>query len=305
MTGPRSRRAVLRTGALALVGTAGCTGNLGDAPADGTSKSTSAGTTPDAGEGSTTRRTTEESETATTTAEPLLAVEDVAIQSSFFYNSFPDAAAVAAREGTQLVFVELRLVGSVADLPSPDEIALVADGQRFEGRVAPGSTDGPWELSERGEAYSAESAQSGWVAFEIPDPLDTDRIALAYESDGRVFSDSLPAEVVETLARPPAEFEVAAFEFPESVRQGDSFEVSVAVENTGEVDGVFRAVLNQTHPLYGYRTIELVVPANEHREWSRRSDWNAHEADRAQFTLLAPGDKREATVKVVSETTTA
>lgn len=302
MTGPRSRRALLQTGALAFVGAAGCAGTLDEGSGDGPTDSTTSGTTGTPKE-SRANQTTEK--TTETTVESPLVIEDVQFRSSFFYNSFPDAAAVAAREGTQFVFVELRLAGSVADLPSPDEIALVADDQRFEGTVAPGSTDGPWELSERGEAYSAESAQSGWVAFEVPDPLDTDRIAFAYEADGRVFSHSLPAEVVETLARPPTEFEVAAFEFPKSVRQGDSFEVSVTVENAGEVDGVFRAVLNQTHPLYGYRTIELDVPANERREWSRRSDWNAHEADQAQFTLLAPGGKREATVEIVSETTTA
>jgi hypothetical protein len=311
MTGPRSRRALLQTGALALAGAAGCTGNFGDDRADdGASESTTSETTRTAeaarAEQTTDRATDQTSEgTTNTTVEPPLAIEGVQVQSSFFYRNYPDAAAVAGREGSQFVFVELQLAGSVADLPAPDEIALVADDQRFEGTVAPGSTDGPWELYEREDAYGTEPVQSGWIAFEVPDPLAGEQIALAYESGGRTFSKSLDTETVEILARPPVEFEIAAFEFPESVRQRESFEMSVTVETTGEVDGVFRAVLNQSHPLYGYRTIELDVPANERREWSRRSDWHVRDAERADFTLLTPVGKREATIEVVPETTTA
>lgn len=307
MTGGRSvysRRALLQTGAFALVGAAGCTGNLGDdAPGNGTSESTTEETTRAPEQSAAEEATEGAAETTTTTVEPLVALDDVQVQSSFFYRTHPDAAAVAAREGTQFVFADLQLVGSIADLPVPDEIALVAADRRFEGTVAPGSTDGPWELTGRGEAYATEPARSGWIAFEVPDPLSAEQIALSYESDGRAFSESLDTETTEALARPPAEFEIAGFEFPESIRQGGSFEVSVAVENTSEVDGIFRAVLNQSHPLYGYRTIELDVPANERREWSRRSDWSVHDAERADFTLLTPDKKREATVEVVSETT--
>lgn len=311
MTGPRSRRlysrrVLLQTGALGLVGAAGCTGGLGDEVVeDGGSRPTTTRTTR-AAKDSTTEETTEGAvETTTTTTEPLLALEDLQIQSSFFYRSFPDAAAVAARERTQFAFAELRLVGSTANLPSPDDIALTADDQRFEGTVAPGSSDGAWELYEREQAYASQPARSGWVAFEVPDPLDADRIALVYEADGRTFSLPLDSETVETLARPPAEFEVVAFDFPESVGQRESFEISVAVENASEIDGVFRAVLNQSHPSYTYRVVELNVPANGRREWSRRSDWNVHDAEEGRFTLLTPVGDYDATVEVVAETTTA
>lgn len=305
MTGPRTRRALLQTTALALVGTAGCTGNL-DAVEDDTEdkpSSTTAETTRTTSEEPPTDRTTDE--TTTTPTEPPLAVEDVQSQSSFFYNNYPDAAAVAARKGTQFVFVELQLVGSLEHLPSPDEIALTADDRRFNGTLAPGSSEGAWELHDRGQAYGTEPIQSGWVAFEVPAPLDAEQIALTYESGGRTFSESLDSEAVEALARPPAEFEVVAFDFPKSVRPGESFEMSVVVENTSEVDGVFRAVLNQSHPLYTYRTISLTVPASERREWTRSSDWNVGDAEQARFTLLTPLGKRDATIEVVSETTTA
>lgn len=301
MTGPRTRRALLQTTALALVGTAGCTGGLDDAAEDEASSSTTSGTTRTTAEEPPTDRTTDE--TATTLTEPLLAVEDVQIQSSFFYNNYPDAAAVAARKGTQFVFVELQLVGSLEYLPSPNKIALTADDRRFEGTLAPGSSDGAWELRDRGQAYDTEPIQSGWVAFEVPAPLDAEQIALTYESGGRTFSESLDSETVEALARPPAEFEVVAFDFPESIRSGESFEVSVVVENTSEVEGVFRAVLNQSRPSYTYHIIELAVPASERREWTRSSDWNVGDAEQARFTLLTPLGKRDATVEVVPETT--
>lgn len=305
MTGPRTRRGLLQSTALALVGTAGCTGGLDDDAADDrTTSSTPSGTTRTTSEEPPTDQTTDE--TTTTLTEPPLAVEDVQIQSSFFYNNYPDAAAVAAREGTQFVFVELELVGSLEHLPSPDEIALVTDDRRFEGTLAPGSSDGAWELREWEQPYGTEPIQSGWVAFEVPAPLDADQIALTYESGGRTFLEPLDSETVEALARPPAEFEVVAFDYPESVQQGESFEVSVVVENTSEVDGVFRAVLNQSRPSYTYRTIEMTVPPDERREWTQNFDYHSNEdVEEARFTLLTPVGKREATIEVVPETTTA
>lgn len=305
VTGPCSRRTLLHTGALALVGGAGCTAGLGG---DDSSENESSEPSPVATTGTTEEAATtvgqRTSRTTTAATEPPLAVENVAVQSSFFYGNHPDAAAVAGREATQFAFVELALVGSLQHLPSPEDIVLAADGRDFTGTLAPASTDGAWELHDRGRPYRVEPIQSGWVAFEVPAPLDADQVALAYESNGRRFSAPLDGEVIERLARPPAEFEVVAFDTPESVERGESFEMSVAVENASGVDGRFRAVLNRSRPSYAYRLVELEVPAGERREWTGRSDWSVRDSAEARFTLLTPGDDSDATVEIGPGTST-
>lgn len=303
MIGPRNRRALLRTGALALsAGLAGCVGGLDGETSDDTPNATTAETqtpTQDA-----TRTTDANFETETST-EPPLAVEDVRVQSSFFYLTTPDSAAVASSTETKFVFVDVRETTSSVLPPLSDDFTLVADGRRFDGTFELRRVSDPWDLYWQGPAYDPDEHGGGWVAFEVPVPFDADEVALTYESEGRTFWESLDAEVVESLAEPPAEFELVGFGFPESVEQNESFEVSVVVENASERDGVFRAVLNQTYPTYGPYPIEGTVPAGERWEWTETFSVRTPD-DRdtaAAFRLLTPGEKREAEIGVAHETT--
>ena len=303
MTGPRNRRALLRTGALALsAGLAGCGGGLGDGTGDVPDSTTTETETPP-----TTKRTTRTTASETTAAEPPLVVEDVRVQSSFVHLTTPDSAGVAAPEGTQFVFAEVAVgvVSSELVPPSPDGVSLAGDDWRFNGTTTPGPTYDAYQLYRREPAYDLGENRGGWVAFEVPNPLDASEVALTYESNGRTFSEPLAAETVAALAEPPAEFELVGFDAPESVEQYESFEVSVAVENASERDGVFRAVLNQTYPTYGPYPIEGAVPAGERREWTETFSVRIPDGrdTAAAFRLLTPGEKREAAVEAAAETT--
>ena len=288
MTRRRSRRALLRTGALAVTGIAGCVGGLDDGP-DGTeTESRRTAETTD-------RRMTRTSGTPTTEA-PAVELEPVGVRSSFFYLETPDTLGVEADEGTQFAFV---LVRPRTDTPRPSDLALVADGRHFWGTLAPGDVGGPRRLAELGSVYRAEDARAGWVAFEVPNPLDADEVALTYDGRDR----SLGESVVSALRAPPADFELTSFEAPERVARGASFAVSAGVENVGEGDGVFRASLNELGPEYGPHRTSVAVPAGERREraWTVGTS-DSPDAERVRLGLDSVAGDREATVEMVEQT---
>ncbi|WP_276301140.1 hypothetical protein [Halorussus lipolyticus] len=294
MTRPRNRRALLRTGVLAMGGLAGCIGGLGEGPAETTSERRTA--TGD--DSSATVGTDKPAETDTATAGPS-AVEfvPVGVQSSFFYCPSPDSVAVVTAEETQFAFVQVR---PQTDSPPPSDFSVVADGRRFWGTLAPGDVAGPHRVYELGSGYHSGEVEPGWVAFEVPNPLDADDIALAYQ-DRR---ESVGAGLAADLREPPAEFGLVSFDAPETVAHDETFEVSLTVENVGESAGVFRASLNQLGPTYAPYPAELSVPAGERREetWSF-GDHISAETDEIVLRLELPADRRRANVEVVGGTT--
>lgn len=314
MTGPCSRRTLLRTGALALGSLAGCVGSLGSDTDEiddgGTTKPTTAETTMATGE--TTSRMTDSETTdsgatdgnETTDADSPLTLDGARVQSSFFYLTYPDAAAVAAPGGTQFVFADVRPVRSDALAPTRDEFALVADDRRFDPTFEPGPADSPMDLYEMRSAYDPDEHRAGWVAFVVPDPLDAREVALLYEADGEIHSEHFDSATVAELAAPPADFELVSFEAPDRVAHDESFRVSFAVRNVGERDGTFRACLNEAGPEYVPHPVELSVPVGERAEWFGSFGHSITEdATSATFRLSSAAGDREATVEVVSETT--
>lgn len=312
MTGPCSRRALLGTGALALGSLAGCVDSLGNVTDDvddgGTTRPTAETTTAETTTGEMTSRTTDSGATDgkdTKDADPPLALDGVRVQSSFFYLTYPDAAAVAAPEGSQFVFADVRPTRSDALAPTHDAFALVADDRRFEGTFDPGPADGPMDLYEMRSAYDPDEFRTGWVAFEVPDPLDAREVAMAYESEGEFYSERFDSAVVEELAAPPADFELVSFEAPDRVTHGESFRVSFEVRNAGEREETFRACLNEAGPAYVPHPVELSVAAGKRTEWAGSFGHHISEdTSSATYRLSSAAGDREATVEVVSETTT-
>lgn len=293
MTRRRSRRALLRTGAVAVAGLAGCVGSLRDAddvrsPSETTRRSRHETVT-----GDETRSTTD----APTTRVPAVELDPIDVRSSFFYLSTPDSLGVEAVEATQFVFVEVR---PRTDSPRPSDFALVADDRHFWGTLAPGDVGGPHRLSEFGPVYRAGKRRSGWVAFEVPNPLDAEEVALTYDD----WSWSVGETDLADLRAPPADFELVSFDAPQEVSHDESFDVSLVVENAGEEDGVFRASLNQAGPTYAPHRAEVRVPESERRERT----WTFGESvvpgtERVNLRLESAVADRETTVEVVGGTT--
>ncbi len=272
-----------------MTGVAGCLGGLDGWP-DGTG--TESHRPDNTTEGQGTRRTTD-----TPTAEaPAVELDPVGVRSSFFYLESPDAVGVEADDGVQFAFVRVR---PRTDSPRPSDLALVADGRHFWGTLAPGDVGGPRRLTDLGSVYRAAEASAGWVAFEVPNPLDADAVALTYDGRDR----SLGASVVSALRAPPADLELTGFDAPERVARGASFDVSVGVENVGEGDGVFRASLNELGPEHGPHRTSVAVPAGERRERTWTVDApDSPDAERVRLGLDSVAGDRETTVEVVPET---
>ncbi|NEU57059.1 hypothetical protein [Halorussus sp. MSC15.2] len=293
MTRRRSRRALLRAGAVAVTGLAGCVGSL-DIPDDGrrqsdTTRSSPAETSP-AGE---TQSTTE----SETTRAPTVELDPIDVRSSFFYLTTPDSLDVEAVEATQFVFVRVR---PRTDAPRPSDFALVADDRHFWGTLAPGDVGGPHRLSEFGSVYRAGKRRSGWVAFEVPNPLDAEAVALTYDD----WRWSLDEDRLAALRAPPPDFELVSFEAPEEVAHDESFDATVVVENAGEGDGVFRASLNQAGPAYAPHRAAVEVPAGERRErtWTF-GDSVTRKTERVNLRLESAVTDRETSVEVLGGTT--
>lgn len=288
MTRRRSRRALLRAAALATTGVAGCVGGLDDWP-DGTEteRRRPGETTARRGPGPTTG--------ATTTEAPAVELDPVGVRTSFFYLERADAVGVEADEGVQFAFVRVR---PRTDSPRPSDLALVADDRHFWGTLAPGDVGGPRRLTDLGSVYQAGDGSAGWVAFEVPNPLDAEAVALTYDGRRRSLGESM----VSALRAPPADFELTGFDAPARVDRGVSFEVSVEVENVGEGDGVFRASLNELGPEYGPHRSSVAVPAGERRErtWIVGAP-DSSDADRVNLELDSVAGDREATVEMVPE----
>lgn len=283
MTGPPNRRALLRAGGLALAGLAGCVGDSGSGTADDSPPESTASET-----------TTAEPQTETTGGTSL-DLDPRSVQSSFFYLTTPDSMDVEAVEGRQFLFVAASPSG---EWPRPGALELVADGERYRGTTGPGSVSA-YQLYEQGRVYDPEEERAGWVAFEVPNPLDAESVALEYENRRRALAEAYRT----ALAAPPAAFELVSFDAPERVEPDETFEVSLAVENVGEGDGTFRASLNESGPAYVPHQVELSVPAGERAEWSETFGSRIYEGtERATYRLRSAVADRDREVAVVSET---
>lgn len=290
MTGSRSRRALLRTGALAVGGLAGCVGSLGDASDDGPSATR---TTPPDGTPTTGRNGTRTTGASPTTARPSVELVPVGVQSSFFYRATPDSVDVEAVEGVQFAFVEVR---PRTASPPPSDFALVADGRRYWGTLAPGDAGGPNRLAELGSGYRYENADSGWVAFEVPDPLDAGEVVVAH--DGRRWP--VGEDLLAALRTPSADFELASFDAPGEVAADGALEASFAVENVGGTDGTFRASVNSAGPTYAPRRTAVRVAAGERRQQTVRVGVRPDAGtERVDLRFRSAVADREATVEVV------
>lgn len=269
MTGPPSRRpcsrrALLRTGALAVLGLGGC---VDDPAGDAT---TTPGSTTPAGTTGTDEPTGGETGgdgTATGTTPESFAFEIVpkTVRTSFLYNTSPDSMDVATVDGVQFLFVVVQPTSdepSFARWPAPENFALVTGDDRIEATTTPGSVHDPLSIDGLGNVYAPDRGRGGWLAFEVPDPFDGEE-AIVTSGDRE---QSLPDEFLADLRTPPADFELVSFDAPERVSPDERFDVTCTVENVGEGDGTFRTCLNQSGPMYIPHPVEFEIPAGERRE---------------------------------------
>ncbi|WP_436927738.1 hypothetical protein [Halosimplex amylolyticum] len=172
----------------------------------------------------------------------------------------PDSFGVYGARDEQ--YVVALVDGAAAGRPAVDEVALVADGTSHDAQNSVGY--GGWALFDYGGAYLPVDNPSGWVVFQVSDPLDVAEAAITWPGGEYPLGDDVLAD----LARPPASFEVQSFEAPATATAGETFTLSLTVRNTADVDGTFVGAVNRDFPAYTpVASIRLPAAAGETATW--------------------------------------
>ena len=218
----RTRRRFLTLGAAAGVAVAGCNGT-GDG-SDGGSTPTATGTEATTGT---------EAETPADTAGTVV-VDSVTVQPGLV-GFFVDFYLILRRPETQWVVAEV----AAADGPSPESFAVTTPDDAFGMKAEIEYSDA--SLAAFGDAYAP--TEPGWLAAEVPKPLEVEEAALTWDG-GRYPVDGA---LLDRLRRPGTEFEVSFEAAPIDGVDGAARSI-VTVENVGDVAGTFVAGINMTFP---------------------------------------------------------
>lgn len=184
-----------------------------------------------------------------------------------------------SRPGEQFVVVD-----ATASIPERlERLAVVADGRT----VAAGANDAL--VAPFGDPAGE------LLGFRVPAPLEVEGAAVRWSvPKGASARWPLDASHLHALANPP-EFEVKAFEVPETVERGSAFTAALTVANAGSGDGTFRAELGATtisdtpeisvevpagETVTAERTVEPYYP-EEADELTVRLNWGADDVERA------------------------
>jgi hypothetical protein len=200
--------------------------------------------------------------TATPTAEDgAVTLRGATVVPELVARSSPDSYGVYGDRDEQWLVAEV--AADPAEHP-PDSFAVDAGGERHTVATRVGEGDG--RLPDFGAAYGEGPRPGvGWLAVELPNPLDVDAPRLTW-SDGAYV---LPGPAVERLAAPPAAFTVS-FDADDGAGADETVTATVTVENAGTVDGTFVAALNRVGPRVDHApaaSVRVDVPVETTETW--------------------------------------
>lgn len=280
MSPPRyTRRAALRIAAAGLVGSAaGCS-----AVTDDLSETTDPDDSTTPTSNSDTADSLDMGERATSDDGVSVTITDPQVRKIFFS---PDEGTITHRYPAGEPYSQFIVASISTDGPDIDTLELdpVIDGNRRET-----------------QAYrrNASPGSEGYLAFQVSiADIASGAIEWAPETGDR-YRWSLPGSLVEDLGLTP-EFGVTEFSVPDSIPGGDPFTAAITVENTGDRDGRFLAVVldegASSVPLQSMFAMEIPVGETVSRELTGREV----ETDRDSVTgVLDWGiDERRATVSI-------
>lgn len=191
-----------------------------------------------------------------------ITVTQAITQSSVVHLASPDSMDVATTEGW-FVLVHVRASDAT---PTRDEFTLVVDSTEhvpsdigFGGRIVLND-------STYGRTYDTQ-ATKGWLVFRVPTQLSKQEIQIEWQD----ITWQLPEEVSDVLIRQPASWSLRAFEVPDELHPGETFQVRVTVGNTSHNSGTFRGALNVAHLKYAVAPYPFAVDiaAGDHGAWTK------------------------------------
>ena len=310
-----NRRQFLGAAGVALLGVAGCVGDLSNGTTDGTSASTSTSTDPSATDG-----------TSTTTATPVsseralggvvVGVTMPTVRKAVAYQSIMGSGGVLVPDDQQFVVAAVESgkqsrTDATGD-PPYEGFDLVVDDETYPAVDVEDRTTGAYttSLAGRGQVrYAAPYASGrdvGWVAFELPSPVDASDAAIRCQHDGETAEWSLSDDQVAALSRRAPTFELRSFE---TTVDGPTVDLSLVVENVSETDGRFlAAVYWPTERIADDDESTIVdrsVAAGDRVEWTKTFDTKYAAGQDGTVTASVDGPvSAERTLELGTETTT-
>ena len=195
-----------------------------------------------------------------------LTIDSLGVTPEYVATDSPDSVDTYGRRDQQYVIATVSAEGTPA--PPPSEFALAVGSETFAPDDNVGGMGG--RLWDYGDPYGGDGATAGWIAFEVPKPLDTEGATITWPGGEYALDES----AVGRLSRPPTEFEVREFDPPDSMALDGTVTATLTVENVGDADGTFAAAVNRTGPFVAYtpeETVSLEIPAGETATWEYES----------------------------------
>lgn len=238
--------------------------------------------------------TTGAGETAVTVSESVavgdgtVTLDAVVTTESFVHLTTPDSLGVSGED--QYVFANVSLDGVS---PATDEFVLDVGSTT----TRPAGRYGYRDTTVDGESITSYYAdEGGSLLFEVPESLDAEAGRIELSVDDETASWRLPSAVLDELARAPPGFDLRTFAVEPAWSRGPA-EFSVIVENTADVDGTFRAALNQSGPGYApLATVIRPVGAGESVTVERTESLFGGTNGKVRFTFAWPGGTEERVV---------
>lgn len=213
-------------------------------------------------------------------------VDDIGVKKAIRYASVMGSGGVLAADGKQYVVASVQADEEITPasftfeagdeswpLGLPDTAGAV--NRRVAGRE--GGPLGYPGLSPDGQSY---------LAFVVPSPLSEPEPRIRYDSSEETEEWSLDANDRERLAASEPRFELESLSVPDTVRQGETLEVSMTVRNVADTGGRFLVA--------AYWPTNLIADDDESHVVDRVVDAGAEEsvslAIDTQYTAREDGD---------------
>lgn len=232
-----SRRSYLAGVATLCSGLAGCTNPGSDASSPTDTPTESSGTEP---KGSPSVTETPSDASKRTVGGATVHVTGIVARKAVTYESSMGSGGVLTPEGRQYVVASVQ---ADADL-SFEDFSVHAGGEQWSAELSNAELADQYAVAgHSGGAIGSlvASEGEGFVAFDLPSPLDAWDPAIHLEHGGDTAEWSLPDDATQTLGEPEPTFELDSLSVPDSVKQGDPLDVELTVTNTSDTEGRFLA----------------------------------------------------------------